>query len=260
MPLAQSFSRPVCALLEEDWEQARRDLERGVSLSSALPGPYPLAGWDGLHRLLARIPGTAQREEDHQEPVVTANDVPFWNLPFAWFERAVFLGQHGRETEALAAMAQAEQAAAPYALLWHLGLRLVAEAACRDGWGAPSAWLRRANQYFRDHPGTTVANACGSLLRQIGAPVASRRQDLGRIPDALRMLGVTVRECEVLSVLMTRAANKDIAAQLYISPRTVEKHVANLLAKTGQPNRMALTRFAGELLQAAMWPNAEQAS
>jgi DNA-binding CsgD family transcriptional regulator len=249
MPMAQSLSRAVCSLLEENWEQAGGYLDRGVSHSSARPGPYPLAGWNSLHQLLAQISGAAQRE-DTPEPAVTAEEVPFWNLPFALFGQAVFLGRHGREPEALAALAQAEQAAAPYALLRHLGLRLVAEAARRDDWGTPSAWLRRANQYFRDHPGSAVANACGSLLRQIGTPVASRRQDLGRIPDALRMLGVTVREYEVLSALMARAANKDIAAQLYISPRTVEKHVANLLAKTGQPNRTALTEFARDIFRA----------
>ncbi|HEY8983975.1 MAG TPA: helix-turn-helix transcriptional regulator, partial [Streptomyces sp.] len=36
-----------------------------------------------------------------------------------------------------------------------------------------------------------------------------------------------------------RFGNKDIADWLHISPRTVEKHVASLLRKTGHPDRTA---------------------
>jgi DNA-binding NarL/FixJ family response regulator len=39
-------------------------------------------------------------------------------------------------------------------------------------------------------------------------------------------------------------SNKDIAARLYLSPRTVEKHVASLLLKTGTADRAALGRLA----------------
>jgi DNA-binding NarL/FixJ family response regulator len=39
-------------------------------------------------------------------------------------------------------------------------------------------------------------------------------------------------------------SNKEIAARLYLSPRTVEKHVASLLLKTGAADRAALGRLA----------------
>ncbi len=38
--------------------------------------------------------------------------------------------------------------------------------------------------------------------------------------------------------------NKEIASRLYLSPRTVEKHVERILTKTGQDNRTALAAFA----------------
>jgi DNA-binding CsgD family transcriptional regulator len=62
------------------------------------------------------------------------------------------------------------------------------------------------------------------------------------------MQGVTVREYEVLQLLMDRPSNQALANRLYISPRTVEKHVANLIAKTDQPNRSALSQYAGQNL------------
>jgi ATP/maltotriose-dependent transcriptional regulator MalT len=248
-PLALSLSQAVCALLEEDREQARRAAWLGVSLDSACPGTYPLAGSDGFYQLLDRIAGGSGRaaagdEAARLNPPAVAEIVPFWNQIFTLFGQAVALGGQGREGEALAALARAEQVASPYGLVRHLGLRLVAEAAHRDGWGAPAEWLRRVEDYFHDHRGPAVANACRALLRRTGAPVPQRRQDAELIPRALRMLGVTVREFEVLGVLMTRScSNADIAAELHISLRTVEKHVASLLMKTGQRNRTSLIRF-----------------
>jgi hypothetical protein len=38
--------------------------------------------------------------------------------------------------------------------------------------------------------------------------------------------------------------NERIAARLYLSPRTVEKHVERILAKTGHANRTALAAAA----------------
>ena len=48
----------------------------------------------------------------------------------------------------------------------------------------------------------------------------------------------------MLDLLADRLSNREIAAQLFISPRTVEKHVAALLAKLGAEDRSALTGMA----------------
>jgi DNA-binding NarL/FixJ family response regulator len=48
----------------------------------------------------------------------------------------------------------------------------------------------------------------------------------------------------VLALLVLRLGNKEIAARLHISPRTVEKHVASLIGKTGQANRARLIDYA----------------
>jgi DNA-binding NarL/FixJ family response regulator len=60
--------------------------------------------------------------------------------------------------------------------------------------------------------------------------------------------GVTVREYEVLRLLVERLGNREIAEQLSLSLRTVEKHVSSLIAKTGQPNRVALSKFGAGMI------------
>jgi DNA-binding NarL/FixJ family response regulator len=89
-----------------------------------------------------------------------------------------------------------------------------------------------------------VANACRVLLRRAGVPVSQHRNGSAGLPTAARSLGITVREHEVLRLLAERLGNAEIGRRLYISPRTVEKHVASLLAKAGQPDRAALNLFA----------------
>jgi DNA-binding NarL/FixJ family response regulator len=44
---------------------------------------------------------------------------------------------------------------------------------------------------------------------------------------------VTEREADVLGLLAQGLSNREIAERMFLSPRTVEKHVASLLAKTG---------------------------
>jgi DNA-binding CsgD family transcriptional regulator len=52
------------------------------------------------------------------------------------------------------------------------------------------------------------------------------------------------REREVLGLLCQRLTNPEIAATLFLSPRTVDRHVANLLAKLGAANRREATALA----------------
>jgi DNA-binding CsgD family transcriptional regulator len=163
---------------------------------------------------------------------------------------AVRLGRQGRGDEAADAVSKARAWAKPYPPAAHLGLRLVAEAAQRDGWGDPVLWLREAEQYFHQAGVGAVAGACRTLLRRAGAVVPHRSGANGQaVPHPLRLLGVTPREYEVLRLLADRLDNRTLAARLFISPRTVEKHVASLISKTDQSNRAALNAYAARLRQ-----------
>lgn len=59
-------------------------------------------------------------------------------------------------------------------------------------------------------------------------------------------MDLTGREQEVLMLLLDGLSNAQIGDRLYLSPRTVEKYVSNLLRKTETNNRAELVRFAME--------------
>lgn len=59
-------------------------------------------------------------------------------------------------------------------------------------------------------------------------------------------LGVSQREFEVARLVAEGLANKEIAARLHLSVRTVESHVRHLLTKTGLVNRTQLAAWARE--------------
>jgi DNA-binding NarL/FixJ family response regulator len=57
---------------------------------------------------------------------------------------------------------------------------------------------------------------------------------------------ITPAEHRVLHLLRLGGSNRHIAAQLVLSPRTVESHISNLLAKTGCHSRVQLLLWALE--------------
>jgi DNA-binding NarL/FixJ family response regulator len=52
------------------------------------------------------------------------------------------------------------------------------------------------------------------------------------------------RELEVLKLIAEGLTSEEIAAQLFISKKTVDRHRANVLEKLGMRNRVELTRYA----------------
>lgn len=88
-------------------------------------------------------------------------------------------------------------------------------------------------------------------FEQLGAAPDLRRleqlMDDGRTrTGAAATLGLSPRELEVLREVAHGTTNKDIAAKLSISNRTVERHISNIFTKLDLQSRSAATAFAYE--------------
>jgi DNA-binding CsgD family transcriptional regulator len=84
------------------------------------------------------------------------------------------------------------------------------------------------------------ASAAGAgPLRSATDDLARRaRLDVGGVARATDGdLGLTEREAEVLKLVAAGRTNREVAAQLYISPKTASVHVSNILRKVGAANR-----------------------
>lgn len=74
---------------------------------------------------------------------------------------------------------------------------------------------------------------------------ADRRLTLGNVSEIrVRLAQLTGREREVLRLLIDGLANKQVAATLGLSVKTVENHRARLMEKTGALNAADLVRMA----------------
>ena len=78
----------------------------------------------------------------------------------------------------------------------------------------------------------------GRKLTPRAAPEVFVRNDA-----AIRSLGLTARETEILALLASGQSNKEMARALGISPNTIKTHVARVYVKLDVPNRiLALDR------------------
>jgi DNA-binding CsgD family transcriptional regulator len=85
--------------------------------------------------------------------------------------------------------------------------------------------------------GLKLANGLG--MQALAARVLGRRLSQPRRPDRL-----SDRELEVLRLVAQGRTNRDIAAALVLSEKTVTNHLTSIFAKTGVENRAAATAYA----------------
>jgi len=90
-----------------------------------------------------------------------------------------------------------------------------------------------------------LANQAASTARRLGmAPAVARADELLTVIRRAKVVAFTGREREVLTLLARGASNRAMAAKLVLSERTIEFHVANLLAKIGAANRTEAATWA----------------
>jgi DNA-binding CsgD family transcriptional regulator len=87
--------------------------------------------------------------------------------------------------------------------------------------------------------------AAATVFEQLGA-VPDTRAARGLLEHSSRPGGLTEREADVLQLVASGRTNKDIAGTLFISERTVARHLSNIFAKIGVSSRSAATAYAFE--------------
>ena len=89
-----------------------------------------------------------------------------------------------------------------------------------------------------------LARRCVTALVDAGEPVDQR---LGRLAArSVEQVPLTGREQEVLRLLADGRTNREIATELFLSTRTIDMHVRNVLAKLGCSSRTAAVRRAAQ--------------
>lgn len=237
------WAQGICSLLREEPDRALAEFTEADRAMRALPSTRGVTGFLGPYLLLRTVRGAAGWAELDGAVADRLSQV-HWDRPFAGWSRAVLLGREGRAGEAAKVAEEALAGTEAIPLARHLCLRLGASAALADGWGHPVEWLSAAEEFFHDRGTTRVAAACRALLREAGSPVSRRRRGHDTIPQELRRAGVTAREYEVLRLLGRGLGNQEIAEHLFLSPRTVEKHLASLRNRTDRSGRAALIALA----------------
>lgn len=82
-------------------------------------------------------------------------------------------------------------------------------------------------------------DAAADIFRRLGA--ATDLESLNRSRGTHQL---TEREMQVLRLIAAGKTNRDIASDLYLSTRTIDRHVSNILSKLDVPSRAAATAYA----------------
>jgi DNA-binding NarL/FixJ family response regulator len=98
---------------------------------------------------------------------------------------------------------------------------------------------RRTRSELAGHLGARpLLEQIGSLARRARVDVPALPGPRGHVePGGAAPFGLTERELEVLRLVAAGRSNRDIAAELFISPKTASVHVSNILGKLGVSSR-----------------------
>jgi DNA-binding CsgD family transcriptional regulator len=132
-------------------------------------------------------------------------------------------------------------------------------------------WQRIGAPYIVARLHVLLGGACRALGDEDSAQLewnAARAsfEELGAVPDLAALAarqgaskpkaagasanapahGLSVRELEVLRLVATGKTNRAIARELFLSEKTVDRHVSNIFAKLDVPSRAAATGYAYE--------------
>jgi DNA-binding CsgD family transcriptional regulator len=228
-PMLAGFCRASVGMawfMAGDTGAALGPFAEGTAALSRLPNAEPIS-IRALWPLIQATQGDRRAGATIEEVRRLRVDAFHLNRGLIAFAQAVLEGRSGRPGRADAILAGHATAFANCETWADLGRFIAAPAALADGWGEPGRWLTAARDRFTGLGLGRLAGRCTELLRDAS-------------PNPWAGQGVTGREADVLRLVIAGQANKEIAAALRLSIRTVEKHVENLLRKTGARSRTEL--------------------
>jgi DNA-binding NarL/FixJ family response regulator len=199
-----------------------------------------------------------------RDPMARARYLP------AAVEIRLAIGDHGGAAAAardLAEIAEGAESEIVDAMAAHaLGAVHLAAGAAHDALqplrAAFATWQSVGAPYIAARIRVVIADALQALGDEEGAELerdAARAvfEELGASPDLARLeaptpdsaagearFGLTDRELEVLRLIASGRTNAAIARELFLSVKTVDRHVSNIFTKLDVPTRSAATAFA----------------
>lgn len=219
--------------------------EEGVPLLAAHDEPGWICRWAPrlVEGLLALGEETAAAEHVERVRSLPAADLLASAAVGRDQAEALLLLATGDTARALTAAQRATAAAQEVGMRWEQarGLHLCGQARATDDPAGAGDALRDAR---------TLAHQCGALRleRQIGRDLRRLvRGSAARHPQtALPAAGLTAREREIAALVADGMTNRQIAARLFVSEKTVESHLSNAFGKLGVSSRAALAAQVGQ--------------
>ena len=182
--------------------------------------------------LAASDPEAARRGVQELE-ALARNALPPWSVPLPAKRRVLSVSQQ----------AMPRKQRNPCGEAWRLWLELgvpYEAARCRVLIGSACRALGDETSALMDFEA-----AQAELLELGAAPAAAWAAALMREGNGAKG-PLSPRETEVLRLVASGQGNRAIAAELYLSEKTVARHISNIFLKLGLSSRAAATRYAFE--------------
>lgn len=187
----------------------------------------------GVVRIMLAVKKTEEALEASEElnEIATGFDAPYLYAMSSYCQGAVFL-EEGKAQLALEHLHKAMR-------FWNM-LHLPYETAqTRELIGLI---YRQLND--KDNSDTELAAAKWTYEQLQAKPDLERINRLVEKKPPHESHGLTLRELQVLRSMASGKTNKNIAGELFISERTVDRHVSNIFNKLGVSSRVEATTFA----------------
>ncbi|MGH2616013.1 MAG: LuxR C-terminal-related transcriptional regulator [Thermomicrobiales bacterium] len=177
--------------------------------------------------------GAARAAADELSSIAADRNAPYLRALSAHVTGSVLLAE-GNPRAALATLRQAWAGWRGLDVLYEAArVRVLIGLACRS---------------LGDEDGAEMElDAARSVFQQLGAaPDLARVEELSRMTARTTSGGLTGREVEVLRLVAAGKTNRQIAAELVISEKTVATHMSNIFTKLDLSSRAAATAYAYE--------------